>query len=77
LVTFNDENGGVYTTSSADGGTIWTPPTQVVNHGGVYGVFQSPFSGGNSISASLSLWNPYGTALYDINNKDTQNLGAY
>jgi Domain of unknown function (DUF4185) len=77
LMTFNDEHGGVYTSSSTDGGVSWTPPTRVAEQGGTYGVFQSPFSGGDSISSTLSLWNPYGTALYDITNKDTQNLGAY
>lgn len=77
LMTFNDENGGVYTSSSTDGGVTWIPPTQVVQQGGTYGAFQSPFSGGDSISFTLSLWNPYGTALYDITNKDTRNLGAY
>ncbi|AFM18972.1 hypothetical protein Mycch_4258 [Mycolicibacterium chubuense NBB4] len=77
LLTFNDENGGVYTSSSTDGGVSWTDPTRVVSRGGVYGVFQSPFSGGDSIGATLSLWNPYGTALYEIENQDTRNLGAY
>lgn len=77
LATFNDANGGVYTSSSTDGGLTWTTPTLVVNQQGTYGVFQSPFSGGDSISSTLSLWNPYGTALYDITNKDTQGLGAY
>lgn len=77
LLTFNDENGGIYTSSSTDGGVTWTDPTRVVSQGGVYGVFQSPFSGGDSIGATMSLWNPYGTALYEIKNQDTQNLGAY
>lgn len=77
LLTFNDESGGVYTSSSTDGGLTWTDPTRVVSQGGAYGVFQSPFSGGDSIGATLSLWNPYGTALYEIANQDTRNLGAY
>lgn len=79
LLTFNDESGGVYTssTSVADGSTGWTPTTQVVRQDGAYGAFQSPFSGGDSIDSTISLWNRYGTALYQIENSDTKNLGAY
>lgn len=77
LVTFNDEKGGVFTSSSVNGEAPWTSPTKVVEQSGLYGAFQSPFSGGDSISTTLSVWNPYGTALYDVQNKDTQGLGAY
>ncbi|BBZ55809.1 hypothetical protein MPHO_28010 [Mycolicibacterium phocaicum] len=79
LLTFNDESGGIYTSSSsaADGSTGWTPTTKVVDQDGAYGAFQSPFSGGDSIDSTLSLWNRYGTALYQIENSDTKNLGAY
>ncbi|WP_246584891.1 DUF4185 domain-containing protein [[Mycobacterium] fortunisiensis] len=77
LVTFNDENGGVFTSSSTTGTTGWSVPTEVIRQPGTYGAFQSPFSGGDSIDATLSLWNPYGTSLYQIENEDTKNLGAY
>ncbi|WP_141772199.1 MULTISPECIES: DUF4185 domain-containing protein [unclassified Mycobacterium] len=79
LLTFNDESGGVYTssTSAADGSIGWSPTTKVVEQSGAYGAFQSPFSGGDSIDSTLSLWNRYGTALYQIQNEDTKNLGAY
>ncbi len=79
LLTFNDESGGIYTssTSAADGSTPWTPTTKVVHQDGAYGAFQSPFSGGDSIDSTISLWNRYGTALYQIENPDTKNLGSY
>lgn len=77
LLTFNDVSGGIYTSSSVDGQTGWTPTTKVVDQDGAYGAFQSPFSGGDSIDSTLSLWNRYGTALYQIENSDTKNLGAY
>lgn len=79
LLTFNDESGGIYTSSTpaADGSTPWTPTTKVVEQGGAYGAFQSPFSGSDSIDSTISLWNRYGTALYQIENSDTKNLGAY
>lgn len=76
LATFNDANGGVYTSSSADG-VNWTAPQRVFGQLGSYGAFQSPFSGGNTIDVTLSLWNPYGTNLYSIENSDTTGLGAY
>jgi hypothetical protein len=76
LVTFNDANGGVYTSSSTDG-VNWTEPQRVSNQIGSYGAFQSPFSGDDSADITLSLWNPYGTNLYKIENSDTTGLGAY
>lgn len=76
LLTFNDDKGNVFTSSSADG-VNWTPPQLVTSQPGAYGVFQSPLSGGNSVDASISLWNPYGTELVQIENSDTRGLGAY
>ncbi|OBB13766.1 hypothetical protein A5761_19230 [Mycolicibacterium setense] len=78
LLTFTDDTGRIYTSSSTDGAN-WTPPQLVTDqpHPGVYGFFQSPFSGGNSIDATLSNWNPYGTNIYRVQNSDTAGLGAY
>lgn len=76
LVTFNDNMGNVFTSSSTDGVT-WSPPQLVTAQPGAYGVFQSPLSGGDSIDASISLWKPYGTHLVQIQNSDTRGLGAY
>ena len=76
LLTFADDTGKLYTSSSVDGVT-WTEPQLVANQPGAYGVFQSPFSGGNSANVSLSQWNPYGTNLYEIDNSETKGLGAY
>jgi hypothetical protein len=33
---------------------------------------QSPLSGGDSVDASVSLWNPCGTELIEIENFDTR-----
>ena len=76
LATFNDANGGVFTSSSTDG-VNWTVPQRVLGQLGSYGAFQSPFSGGDTIDVTLSLWNPYGTNLYSIKNSDTTGLGSY
>ena len=76
LLTFTDKDGNVFTSSSTDG-VNWTEPQKVVTQLGSYGVFQSPLSGGDSVDAALSLWNPYGTNLYQIHNSDTRGLGAY
>jgi Domain of unknown function (DUF4185) len=76
LLTFTDKDGNVFTSSSSDG-VNWSEPTKVVSQLGSYGVFQSPLSGGDSVDAALSLWNPYGTNLYQIQNSDTRGLGAY
>jgi hypothetical protein len=76
LLTFTDKDGNVFTSSSTDG-VNWTKPQKVVTQLGSYGVFQSPLSGGDSVDAALSLWNPYGTNLYQIQNSDTRGLGAY
>lgn len=76
LLTFADDTGKIYTSSSADGIT-WTTPQLVADQPGAYGVFQSPLSGGSSVDVSLSQWNPYGTNIYQIQNSDTRNLGAY
>ncbi|VEG57566.1 conserved secreted protein [Mycolicibacterium aurum] len=76
LLTFNDDKGNLFTSSSTDG-VNWTPPQLVTSQPGAYGVFQSPLSGGNSVDASVSLWNPYGTELIEIENSDTRGLGGY
>jgi len=76
LLTFTDDQGHLFTSSSTDGVT-WTAPQQVAYQPGAYGFFQSPFSGGNTTDASLSMWNPYGTNLYQVQNADTAGLGAY
>jgi hypothetical protein len=76
LLTFADDAGKIYTSSSIDGVT-WTAPQLVADQPGAYGVFQSPLSGGSAVDVSLSQWNPYGTNLYQIQNSDTRGLGAY
>lgn len=76
LMTFNDDKGNLFTSSSTDG-VNWSPPQLVTSQPGAYVVFQSPLSGGDSIDASVSLWNPYGTQLVQIQNSDTRGLGAY
>ena len=76
LATFNDDKGNVFTSSSTDG-VNWTPPQLVTTQPGAYGIFQSPLSAGDSIDASISLWNPYGTQLVQIQNSDTRGLGGY
>ena len=59
LLTFNDDRGNIFTSSSTDG-VNWSTPQVVTSQPGAYGVFQSPLSAGNSVDASISLWNPYG-----------------
>ncbi len=76
LLTFADDTGKIYTSSSVDGVT-WTPPQLVADQPGAYGVFQSPLSGGSAVDVALTQWNPYGTNLYQIQNSDTRGLGAY
>ncbi len=76
LLTFADDTGKIYTSSSVDGVT-WTEPQLVADQPGAYGVFQSPFSGGDVANVSLSQWNPYVTNMYEIDNSDTRGLGAY
>jgi Domain of unknown function (DUF4185) len=76
LLTFTDDAGLIYTSSSVDGVT-WTTPQLVADQPGAYGAFQSPLSGGESVDISLSQWNPYGTNIYQIQNSDTRGLGAY
>lgn len=76
LLTFNDDKGNLFTSSSTDG-VNWSPPQLVTSQPGAYGVFQSPLSGGDSVDASVSLWNPYGTELIEIENSDTRGLGGY
>lgn len=76
LATFNDDKGNAFTSSSTDG-VNWTPPQLVTTQPGAYGIFQSPLSAGDSIDASISLWNPYGTQLVQIQNSDTRGLGGY
>jgi hypothetical protein len=76
LLTFADDTGKIYTSSSVDGVT-WTAPQLVADQPGAYGVFQSPLSGGSAVDVALSQWNPYGTNLYQIQNSDTRGLGAY
>ncbi|MDG4665830.1 DUF4185 domain-containing protein [Mycobacterium sp. 236(2023)] len=76
LLTFNDNKGNLFTSSSTDG-VNWTAPQLVTSQPGAYGVFQSPLSGNDSVDASVSLWNPYGTELIRIENADTRGLGQY
>ncbi|WP_185976096.1 DUF4185 domain-containing protein [Mycolicibacterium sp. 018/SC-01/001] len=76
LLTFTDDRGNIFTSSSTDG-VNWSPPQLVTSQPGAYGVFQSPLSAGDSVDASISLWNPYGTQLISIANSDTKGLGAY
>jgi hypothetical protein len=76
LLTFADNTGKIYTSSSVDGVT-WSAPQLVANQPGAFGVFQSPLSGGGTVDVALSQWNPYGTNLYQIENSDTRGLGAY
>ncbi|WP_111511245.1 DUF4185 domain-containing protein [Mycobacterium kyogaense] len=76
LLTFNDDQGNIFTSSSTDG-VNWSTPQVVTSQPGAYGVFQSPLSAGNSVDASVSLWNPYGTQLVTIENSDTTGLGGY
>ena len=76
LLTFADDTGKIYTSSSVDGVT-WTPPQLVADQPGAYGVFQSPLSGGSAVDVALTQWNPYGTNIYQIQNSDTRGLGAY
>lgn len=76
LLTFNDDRGNIFTSSSTDG-VNWSTPQVVTSQPGAYGVFQSPLSAGNSVDASISLWNPYGTQLGTIENSDTKGLGGY
>ncbi|MEH3140314.1 MAG: DUF4185 domain-containing protein [Mycobacterium kyogaense] len=76
LLTFNDNKGNIFTSSSTDG-VNWSPPQLVTSQPGAYGVFQSPLSAGDSVDASISLWNPYGTLLVTIANSDTKGLGGY
>ncbi len=75
LLTFNDDRGNIFTSSSTDG-VNWSTPQVVTSQPGAYGVFQSPLSAGNSVDASISLWNPYGTQLVTIENSDTKGLGV-
>jgi hypothetical protein len=76
LLTFNDDSGNVFTSSSTDG-INWSTPQLVTSQPGAYGIYQSPLSGGDSVDASISLWNPYGTQLVQIQNSDTRGLGTY
>ncbi|MEW5808010.1 MAG: DUF4185 domain-containing protein [Actinomycetota bacterium] len=76
LLTFNDDKGNIFTSSSTDG-VSWSAPQLVTSQLGAYGVFQSPLSAGDSVDASISLWNPYGTQLVNIANSDTRGLGGY
>lgn len=76
LMTFTDDKGNVFTSSSSDG-INWSNPQLVTSQPGAYGVFQSPLSGGNSVDTSISLWKPYGTELVEIQNSDTRGLGTY
>ena len=76
LLTFADDTGKIYTSSSVDG-VSWTEPQLVADQPGAYGVFQSPFSGGDVANVSLSQWNPYATNIYEIDNSDTRGLGGY
>lgn len=75
LLTFNDDQGNIFTSSSTDG-VNWSTPQVVTSQPGAYGVFQSPLSAGNSVDASISLWNPYGTQLVTIENSDTKGWAA-
>ena len=75
-LTFADDTGKIFTSSSVDGVT-WTTPQLVADQPGAYGGFQSPMSGGSAVDVALSQWNPYGTNLYQIENSDTRGLGTY